>query len=367
MASIAVLPILIGLAVDYAIQFQARYDEAVAGGLQRNRGGSSTRSPGAVPPSALLVSRPPPASSPCCSRRLRWSGPSACSSWSASRIAFGLALTAGFAALSLRREAGAGAPQAGGVWFCGAERTTEDSPAAKNPCTAAGDPAPASRERILEPSHMLIRDECCGIGLALAVVGWGVGTQIETQSDIRELAPQSIEAVRDLNRLQDATGVSGELDVKVDAPDLTDPATLEWMAAFKHRVLQRQRLHRRPPQLPRRGSLPGAGAVGLRRRRRPAAPGTGAGGAGRTARLRPAPGGADRPEDRPARAHGAAQLRHPGAVARRPAGPDRTGARGDRRAGDPGRPAGRSRTSSSPGCRWSRPRRRATSPPAATG
>ena len=47
------------------------------------------------------------------------------------------------------------------------------------------------------------------IGLALAVIGWGVGTQIETQSDIRELAPQSIEAVRDLNRLQDATGVSG--------------------------------------------------------------------------------------------------------------------------------------------------------------
>ena len=32
MASIAVLPILIGLAVDYAIQFQARFDEAVAAG-----------------------------------------------------------------------------------------------------------------------------------------------------------------------------------------------------------------------------------------------------------------------------------------------------------------------------------------------
>ena len=35
MASIAVLPILIGLAVDYAIQFQARYDEAVAPGAAR--------------------------------------------------------------------------------------------------------------------------------------------------------------------------------------------------------------------------------------------------------------------------------------------------------------------------------------------
>ncbi len=32
MASIAVLPILIGLAVDYAIQFQARFDEARASG-----------------------------------------------------------------------------------------------------------------------------------------------------------------------------------------------------------------------------------------------------------------------------------------------------------------------------------------------
>ena len=31
MASIAVLPVLIGLAVDYAIQFQARFDEALAG------------------------------------------------------------------------------------------------------------------------------------------------------------------------------------------------------------------------------------------------------------------------------------------------------------------------------------------------
>ena len=32
MASIAALPVLIGLAVDYAIQFQARYNEAVARG-----------------------------------------------------------------------------------------------------------------------------------------------------------------------------------------------------------------------------------------------------------------------------------------------------------------------------------------------
>ena len=47
MASIAVLPVLIGLAVDYAIQFQARFDEARADGLVaaagRGRGGGARR------------------------------------------------------------------------------------------------------------------------------------------------------------------------------------------------------------------------------------------------------------------------------------------------------------------------------------
>ena len=65
-----------------------------------------------------------------------------------------------------------------------------------------------------------------------------LGTQIRTVSDIRSLAPQSLAAVRDLNQLQDATGVSGELEVSVQAPDLADPATIRWMAAFKQRVLR---------------------------------------------------------------------------------------------------------------------------------
>ena len=44
MASIAVLPVLIGLAVDYAIQFQARFDEAVLAGSERPaRGGRRGR------------------------------------------------------------------------------------------------------------------------------------------------------------------------------------------------------------------------------------------------------------------------------------------------------------------------------------
>lgn len=76
------------------------------------------------------------------------------------------------------------------------------------------------------------------VGVVLAVAGWGVGTQVETTTDIDSLAPQNISAVSDLNELQDATGASGAIDVSIEAPDLTDPATIQWMADFKRRVLR---------------------------------------------------------------------------------------------------------------------------------
>jgi hypothetical protein len=76
------------------------------------------------------------------------------------------------------------------------------------------------------------------VGAALAVIGWGLGTQIGTTADIRDLAPRGERAIRDLSRLQDATGVSGQLQIAVEAPDLAAPATIRWMANFKQRVLK---------------------------------------------------------------------------------------------------------------------------------
>jgi hydrophobe/amphiphile efflux-3 (HAE3) family protein len=213
MASIAVLPILIGLAVDYAIQFQARYDEEVEAGARgaeavtraAARGGPTIATACLATGAgflALLLSPTPMVRS---FGLLLVVGIA---------IAFGLALTAGFAALSLRREEGGSGP----------------SSRPEHPTL------PAVAERVLAIAVNRPR-ELLGVGLAVAVVGWGVGTQVESVSDVRELAPQSIREVRDLNELQDATGVSGELDVRIEAPDLTDPATLRWMARFKHRVL----------------------------------------------------------------------------------------------------------------------------------
>ncbi|MFI5028353.1 MAG: MMPL family transporter, partial [Solirubrobacterales bacterium] len=207
MASIAVLPILIGLAVDYAIQLQARFDEAIAAGESGSAAAASAAARGgpAIGTAclatgagflALLLSPTP---------MVRTFGLLLVLGVA---IGFCLALTAGFAALSFRRVGG------------------------PSPSDGARPPERILSLALKHPGRVL------AAGLALAVVGWGVGTQIETQSDIRSLAPQSIEAVRELNRLQDATGVSGELDVKVGAPDLTDPATLLWMARFKRRVLR---------------------------------------------------------------------------------------------------------------------------------
>jgi hypothetical protein len=85
------------------------------------------------------------------------------------------------------------------------------------------------------------------VALALALCGWIAGTRTETVSDFRELVPGNLREVRDLNELQDVTGVSGELDVSVQSQDLLDPATFRWMAQFKQRVLEQNGFRGRFP------------------------------------------------------------------------------------------------------------------------
>ncbi len=211
MASIAVLPILVGLAVDYAIQLHARYDEAVSAGL---RGVEAVRravdaGAGTIATACLATAAGFAALQLSPSPMVRSFGLLMILGIA---IAFLLALTVGMAALSLRREGAApGAAPAGDVpgWF-----------------------GRLLAIALARPGRVL------GRGLALAAIGWGAGTPIETQSDIRELAPQGLREVRELNEVQEATGVSGELDVNVRAEDLTDPATIRWMADFKRRVLR---------------------------------------------------------------------------------------------------------------------------------
>ncbi|HEX5983218.1 MAG TPA: MMPL family transporter [Solirubrobacterales bacterium] len=217
MASIAALPILIGLAVDYAIQFQARFDETGSVEKSASSGGPTIAAAclaTAVGFLALQLSPIPMV------REFGWVLILGIA------VGFVLALLVGSAALSWRARLGR-------VLSRGA-----DTRALQTDCARVSAPrATRPPERLLgiaikSPAAVL------AVGVGLAIMGWAAGTKVETVSDIRELAPQNIAAVEGLNELQETTGVSGELDVLIKAPDLTDPATVEWMAGFKQRVLE---------------------------------------------------------------------------------------------------------------------------------
>jgi hydrophobe/amphiphile efflux-3 (HAE3) family protein len=213
MASIAALPILIGLAVDYAIQFQARFDELGSARDAATAGGPTIAAACLATAAGFLALQLSPVP------MVRGFG------WLlilGIGIAFALALTVGLGTLAWRRAG----PVAAG-----------NPPSPKTP--RGGFPLrrhpPVGRLLSVARAYP---EMVVSVAVALAVVGWAVGTQVETVSDIRSLAPQNIKAVEGLNELQETTGVSGELDVRVEAPDLTDPATIEWMAGFKERVLR---------------------------------------------------------------------------------------------------------------------------------
>ena len=281
MASIAVLPILIGLGVDYAIQFQARFDEAEASGLAgaeaaraaASSGGPTIATAGLATAAGFLALQLSPTPMVRSFGLLLVVGV---------LIAFLLALTVGFAALSLRQRGAMRLPGVrrnparergsllGRVAPAGGPRTEAPPPPAGHRTRPPERPRPYGTRPPQRLVSMAVSRPrlVLGVGLALAIIGWALGTQIETVSDIRSLAPQNLAAIRNLNELQETTGVSGELDVSVEAPDLTDPATIEWMAAFKRRVLGRERVQRRRPELPGSRDLPRAGALGLPHPRR---------------------------------------------------------------------------------------------------
>jgi hydrophobe/amphiphile efflux-3 (HAE3) family protein len=212
MASIAALPILIGLAVDYAIQFQARFDETGSAEKAAVAGGPTIGAACLATAAGFLALQLSPVP------MVRGFG------WIlivGIAISFGMALTLGLGTLAHWR-AGPGTRNGGHLrWMLGNPHST------RHPLV----------ERFLSVARTY-PEVVVAVGIGLAVMGWAAGTQVETVSDIRELAPQNVKAVEGLNELQDTTGVSGELDVSIEAEDLTDPETVEWMAGFKKRALE---------------------------------------------------------------------------------------------------------------------------------
>jgi hydrophobe/amphiphile efflux-3 (HAE3) family protein len=250
MASIAALPVLIGLAVDYAIQFQARYDEARSYGDSGQRaaraaavGGGPTIAGAAIATAAgflVLLLSPIPMVHGFAVLVVVGIG-----------IAFACALTAGLATLVRWSDTGA-VPQAGDVppllprtraklstwgakmstWGGKAARTRAGQKAASGWAVARTWPGRAFGYALENPKRVLT------IGCMVAALGWIADTQTAVVSDVRQLVPQNLQSLRDVNKLQEATGVSGEIDVLLRGRDLTDQSVINWMTSFQADVLK---------------------------------------------------------------------------------------------------------------------------------
>ncbi len=220
MASIAVLPVLIGLAVDYAIQFQARHDEVrrrPSASGERARRRRARRRGRRADDRHRRPGHGGRASWCCCSRPCRWCAASARWWCSASCWRWRARSPPGFAALvrfggdrgvlgraarlpararararrrrphrGLAARAGRGRAAGGRIRIRAAERGERSLAYA-----------------VARPRRVL------AVGLAVAIVGWAVDTQSEVVSDVRELVPRDLQALKDVNTLQDETGRGG--------------------------------------------------------------------------------------------------------------------------------------------------------------
>jgi hypothetical protein len=240
MASVAVLPVLVGLAVDYAIQFQARVDEQAELGA----GGQ----PGGTPAGPLLVRRAAAAGAPTIAT-------AAAASAAAMLVlllspvpmvrGFGVllvvgvaiallcALTVGAAAISLYSDrarmghTGALTEGALAAAWRGARELLADNPVTRLITRAA------LVGSVRHPGRVLC------VGLALAVLGWGLDTQTKVQTDITKLVPQNLASLQNLDTVERITGVGGEIEMMVEGEDLTKPSTIEWMIGYQKAVLAR--------------------------------------------------------------------------------------------------------------------------------
>ena len=224
MASIAVLPVLLGLAVDYAIQFQARVEEQ--GDPRRAaRLAAPTIAAAALATGAgflVLQLSPMP--------MVRGFGALLVAGIA---FAFALALTAGTAILVASRRGASDGALARSVRGAG-ELADEVRRRLGRPAGRAGALGRSALGGALRrPGRVL------AVGLVLAAVGWALDSQTEVVSDVERLVPQDLPAVRDLQALQRATGVAGEADVVVQGADLTDPKVVAWMRDYQAGLLER--------------------------------------------------------------------------------------------------------------------------------
>jgi uncharacterized protein len=97
--------------------------------------------------------------------------------------------------------------------------------------------ASGRRIRVLLAGLVVRPRAVLAVAVVLAVAGWGLGTQTGVQSDITKLVPPSMPALQHLDTLERVTGVSGEIDVVIHASHVATPRAVAWMVSYERQVL----------------------------------------------------------------------------------------------------------------------------------
>src|SRR5947209_9025764 len=247
-ASIAVLPILIGLAVDYAVQCQSRVEEA-----RRAEAGTATegiaRAAGLGAPAIataalatgtgflILLLSPVP--------MVQGFGLLLVIGIA---IALVCALTAAPAALALAARPGGpiraslrGAGEmisasARGAWAI-VTRGAGAIPFGRLSGGALWRTKGPRRSRQVLTFVTARPGAVLAVAGVLALGGWVADTQTGVQSDVTKLVPSNMPALRGLHTLERVTGVSGEIDVTVKANNVTRLGTVTWMTDYEQGLL----------------------------------------------------------------------------------------------------------------------------------
>jgi hydrophobe/amphiphile efflux-3 (HAE3) family protein len=227
-ATVAVLPILVGLGTAHAVRFQARYWEALAEAPEgsreaRREAATQTMLTTAIATGLTAIGflvtllSPVPMVRSFAAFMLLGLGLFLACTWTA-----GVAVLAG----GLRGWRPTALP--GGA---AAGRVASRIAAVRAPRRLES-PARASLEAaVRRPGRVL------GIALVVALLGWVAGSQVDVQSGISQLAAPGGQQIKDAKALERETRSSGDVNVVVRAEDLTSPRVVAWMVDYQKRVL----------------------------------------------------------------------------------------------------------------------------------
>ncbi|SEH12163.1 MMPL family transporter [Thermoleophilum album] len=227
LAALAVLPVLVGLAVDYAVQVRARLTEALA---RRRRADAALRELAARSAPALLAAGFATAAG----FVALLASPLPVVRTFGALLILGTLLALAAALLALPALVGGDAAQPP---VEGRERRAGHWAPLRRLAVVAGRPLESASARAFDAA-LLRPGRVLRVGVAVGAAGLVLGLTVPVESDLSRLLPRDLPSVRAALDIQRESGFAGQVDVLVKTRDLTDPALLRWMESTRERILR---------------------------------------------------------------------------------------------------------------------------------